>query len=286
MNIKHNLLLLFFSFSFAILLLINPIIAASDTVEVAITPVEVKTAEANTTEASTTEALVIDTKIDTPVIFDSIKYIKLFTIDDCSASAEEVKNSINKLEEQIATNEYTIEAREAMLAEMTRLESVYLSYQQDIECYKTWESEYYYAAKTWQFFKQLGYSDAVVCGIIGNMMIETSGGTLALKPTIYNSTGNYYGLCQWYIDYGMHGSTFEQQLEYLANSIEAEFKTFGKLYHTNFTYADFLNLDDPAEVALAFAKVYERCGSSSYDLRMQAAINAYEYFNVGEVNGV
>jgi hypothetical protein len=32
------------------------------------------------------------------------------------------------------------------------------------------------------------------------------------------------------------------------------------------------------KAALIFAKVYERCGSGSYNLRKQAAVKAYNYF--------
>ena len=39
-------------------------------------------------------------------------------------------------------------------------------------------------------------------------------------------------------------------------------------------------MTDPAEAALAFAQLYERCRSGSYELRQEAAIEAYEYFNL------
>ena len=113
------------------------------------------------------------------------------------------------------------------------------------------------------------------------MMIETSGGSLGLDPTIYSQSGNYYGLCQWSKEYypEAHGLSFEQQLEFLTNNIEWEIDTFGKCYKEGFKYEDFLNMTDPAEAALAFAKSYERCGPASYELRQEAAEKAYEYFS-------
>jgi len=60
-----------------------------------------------------------------------------------------------------------------------------------------WEEEHYYATNVWKYLRQRNFSQEVVCGIIGNMMIETSGGTLDLKPYVYSPSGNYYGLCQW-----------------------------------------------------------------------------------------
>lgn len=147
---------------------------------------------------------------------------------------------------------------------------------------KQWEEEHYYATKIWEYLRQRGFSQAVTCGIIGNMMIETSGGSLDLKPSIYSPSGNYYGLCQWSKKYypEAHGLSFEQQLDYLLESIIWEINTFGKCYKEGFNYEDFLAITDPAKAALAFAKSYERCGPASYELRKQAAKKAYEYFSL------
>jgi hypothetical protein len=147
---------------------------------------------------------------------------------------------------------------------------------------KQWEEEYYYTTKVWKYLRQKGFNQEVTCAIIGNMMIETSGGSLELKPYIYSPSGNYYGLCQWSKKYypEAHGLSFEQQLEFLLNNAEWEINTFGKKYKDGFKYKDFLAMDDPAEAALAFAKSYERCGSASYEMRQVAALEAYEYFNL------
>jgi hypothetical protein len=144
-----------------------------------------------------------------------------------------------------------------------------------------WEEEYYYATKVWEYLRQKGFSQEVTCAIIGNMMIETSGGSLDLKPDIYSPSGNYYGLCQWSKEYypEAHGLSFELQLEFLLNNIEWEINTFGKCYKDGFKYKDFLLMDDPAEAALAFAKSYERCGPASYEMRQEAAEKAYKYFS-------
>ena len=147
---------------------------------------------------------------------------------------------------------------------------------------KQFEEEHYYAAKVWEYLRQEGFSQEVTCAIIGNMMIETSGGSLDLKPNIYSPSGNYYGLCQWSKKYypEAHGLSFEQQLEYLLNNIEWEINTFGKNYKSGFKYEDFLNMTDVEDAALAFAKSYERCGPASYEMRQEAAVVAYEYFNL------
>lgn len=140
----------------------------------------------------------------------------------------------------------------------------------------------YYVTKTYEYLTSRNFSSEAACGIIGNMMIETSGGAFDLKPYIYSPSGNFYGLCQWSTNYysGAKDLPFEHQLDYLLGTMPWEFKTFGWLYKEGFDFEDFIQMKDPAEAALAFAKAYERCGSASYKLRQQAALKAYEYFNL------
>ena len=151
-----------------------------------------------------------------------------------------------------------------------------------LEKIQKWEEEYYYATNVWKYLRQRNFSQAAACGIVGNMMIETSGGTLNLEPYVYSPSGNYYGLCQWSLKYysGTKDLPFEYQLDYLLGSMPWEFKTFGWLYKEGFTYEDFITLEDPEEAAYIFAKVYERCGPASYDLRRNDALRAYNYFEL------
>ena len=134
-----------------------------------------------------------------------------------------------------------------------------------------------YAAIVYEYLTLRNFSKASACGIIGNMMIETSGGTLDLKPYVYSPSGNFYGLCQWSTKYysGAKDLPFEHQLDYLLGTMPWEFKTFGWLYKDDFDFENFIQMKDPAEAALAFAVVYERCGPASYNLRKEAAVKAY-----------
>ena len=147
---------------------------------------------------------------------------------------------------------------------------------------KLWEKEHYYATKVWEYLRHRGFNQEVTCAIIGNMMIETSGGSLDLNPTIYSPSGNYYGLCQWSLKYcpGVKDLPFEHQLDYLLGSMPWEFNTFGWIYEEDFDYESFLEMTDVSEAALAFAKSYERCSSVSYEMRQEAALKAYEYFDL------
>lgn len=144
-----------------------------------------------------------------------------------------------------------------------------------------YNSDYPTAEKIWIYLtKELHYSDHIAAAIIGNMMVECGGMTLKLKWDLQFSDGEYYGLCQWAKRYypDIHGKSILTQLEYLYKTMPYEFKTFGKLYKSGFTLQDFLGIEDCREAALAFAKIYERCGEGSYPKRQKCAQQAYEYF--------
>ena len=137
--------------------------------------------------------------------------------------------------------------------------------------------EYPYATFIWNYFKDLGYNDYVIAGIMGNLMSEVGGGTLNIK---YWSTGNrYYGMCQWSKSYSdVWGKSLEEQCAYLAGTIKYEFDVFGSLYRKNFNYEQFLSLTNEKEAAKAFAKCYERCNSAGIARRQRNATVAYNYF--------
>lgn len=253
----------------------EPTIATVEPVTVETVSVETFATEAPTEAIEPTIIL-----IEEPILFTELEYTSFYDIALSTEYLDTVLDKTSQLEAAIASAEYSEIAVNSMTAELARINNIIDKLNRDIALYTAWESEYYYAAKTYEFLRQSGFSEAVACGIIGNMMIETSGGTLALNPTIYDPNRAFYGLCQWSLYYrpSVADISFEDQLEYLYSDIEKEFDTFGFCYSRDFTYEDFLLLEDPAEVALAFAKVYERCNSGSYGLRKQAANKAYEYF--------
>lgn len=215
-----------------------------------------------------------------PIIFPELEYKELFDIDLSNDAISTVLDHIHKLEAAIASDSYTEEAVLTMQQELARLQDIVVALETDIEHYTHFEQEHYYAAKTWEYFKQQGYNDAVTCGIIGNMMLETSDGTLEISPTIYSPGGSFYGLCQWALVYSpaVAGLSFEEQLDYLIEDMPSNFATFGFCYADGFTFEDFLALEDPGAAAIAFAKVYERCHAGTYNLRANAANIAYNYF--------
>lgn len=142
------------------------------------------------------------------------------------------------------------------------------------------QKKYPVAFEIWEYLKSLGFNDYVTAGILGNMMAESGGQTLKIDPYNYDSTNCYYGICQW--NKWSHGKLFNSnlktQLNYLKNTIEREFNVYGHKFKKGFNYESFLELTDEKEAALAFAKVYERCGSGSYNIRQINATKALDYF--------
>ena len=140
------------------------------------------------------------------------------------------------------------------------------------------------AQQVWTYLKGYGYSDSVAAGIIGNMMRECGGDTLNLDWNIighYNGD-EFYGLCQWCLKYtpsGFKGSNVKEQCEYLHKTIKSEFKTYGGNYN-GITYSQFLK-SDTRTAAIAFERVYERCGnySSEDSRRADNAEKAYNKFH-------
>lgn len=145
--------------------------------------------------------------------------------------------------------------------------------------------EHPYATYVWLFLtRQLGYSNEVAAGIVGNMMIEVGGGgTLDLQYWAYGSNGFYYGICQWGKTWfpEVRGMDLIGQCEYLASNIETQINAFGQAYGKGNAFSEFLQSTSCRDAALMFAKWYEACDSGSYGMRQNCAEKAYEYFVTG-----
>ena len=139
-------------------------------------------------------------------------------------------------------------------------------------------AEYPAATQIWRYMKDLGWNDYVCAGIMGNLMAEVGGQTLNIQYWLYGKS--YYGMCQWnkaYCD-GVWGADLTGQCDFLRDTIKYEIDTFGYAYKKGFNFNSFLNMSNEKDAAKAFAKCYERCGSSTYTIRMNNAEKAYNYF--------
>ncbi len=144
------------------------------------------------------------------------------------------------------------------------------------------EGEYPEARLIWNTIKSWGYSDNVVAGIIGNMMAEVGGGTLAGLSN-WHTDGCGYGLIQWTSGrqrllkqlYGARPN-IEQQLQFIKNELTGQNGVNRQV--TEAQYNELLNAGSPEAAAMTFAKYYERCGSSYRAKRQSFARTAYNYF--------
>ena len=136
----------------------------------------------------------------------------------------------------------------------------------------------------WRYLKNLGYSDAVCAGIFGNMMLECGieeAGGFDLKWWKYDRSHWFYGICQWSKTYfpEVYGADLDGQLECLKNTIQEQIDEAGFAYGgTGFGYEEFLQLEDCREVAVCFARAYERCAPQHVWPRRGFAEEAYNYF--------
>ena len=140
------------------------------------------------------------------------------------------------------------------------------------------------ANQVWTYLKSYGYSDSVAAGIIGNMMRECGGDTLNLDWDIVGhfNGDEYYGLCQWCLLYtpsGFKGASIKQQCDYLRQTIQSAFASYGSNYN-GITYSEFLKADTRT-AAIAFERVYERCGDYAFEdaRRADNAEKAYKKFH-------
>lgn len=205
------------------------------------------------------------------------------------ASAEEFIGSCNDAMnilsvELSSVNIYTEGALATMQIEYDRLFNAAALAETQVKVLDLWEQkekEYGYATRTWKYLKNLGYSDVSCAGILGNLMAECGGHTLNLDPFLYDeATGTYYGMFQWstYWYPIAEGMSFEEQLDYYALTSVTIFKNWGYKYYDGFTLDHFNRLSEPRDAALAFAKVYERCASWTYERRQNFSEVAYKYF--------
>lgn len=139
-------------------------------------------------------------------------------------------------------------------------------------------AKYPAATQIWRYMKDLGWNDYICAGIMGNLMAEVGGQTLDIQ---YWLQGNgYYGMCQWNKVYrnSVWGADLVGQCDFLRDTIKYEIDTFGYAYQKGFNFESFLNMSNERDAAKAFAKCYERCGSSTYTIRQNNAEKAYDYF--------
>ena len=147
-----------------------------------------------------------------------------------------------------------------------------------------WEprmEEYPVATQAWLYMKSLGWSDTVCAGIMGNLMLETGGGTLYLDWDSNGSSG--YGLIQWIggrrsLIKSIYGEfpTVENQIQFVHDEL---YGTNGVRKQVTASQLNaIMGAETPEDCAYAFACYYERCSVQHRGVRRTYAQRAYEYF--------
>lgn len=146
------------------------------------------------------------------------------------------------------------------------------------------------ARNLWNYLRDLGYSEVVAAGIIGNFVAEV--GDPSTKDSNFDldwrsNTGNEIGLCQWMgtrkdaiiSRYGNQPSC-EEQIEFMYNELTGTNGVTRQV--TEAQYQLIINASTPEDAAYYFALYFERCGSGSYHARQFKAKQAYNYFVLGQ----
>ena len=154
---------------------------------------------------------------------------------------------------------------------------------QEEENWRVRAEEYPIATQAWLYMKnELGFSDIVCAGIMGNMMAECGGcWTSDLDWDVSSSSG--YGMIQWlggrkqqlFSIYGSNPSV-ENQLDFVKDEL---YGTNGVTKQVTDSQLDkIMNAETPEDCAYAFACYYERCSEGHRWVRRDYARRAYEYF--------
>ena len=154
---------------------------------------------------------------------------------------------------------------------------------QEEENWRVRAEEYPVATQAWLYMKnELGFSDIVCAGIMGNMMAECGGcWTSDLDWDASSSSG--YGMIQWLGGrkqqlFSIYGDTpsVENQLDFVKDEL---YGTNGVTKQVTDSQLDkIINAETPEDCAYAFACYYERCGEGHRWVRRDYAKRAYEYF--------
>ena len=188
-----------------------------------------------------------------------------------------VEKEVTVIETQIVVEEVEIYPDDYCAYLEDSQERVRLEKEHWAKCYE----EYPVATQVWLYLTDIcKYNNYVAAGLIGNMMNECGGNTLDLHYEWYGgSAKTFYGLCMWSTYYApkVSGLDLDEQLQYLSDTIENEFKNWGKLYQKGFTYEKFLNTTNAGNAAAAFMKIYERPGPISETVRRLNAYKAYKW---------
>lgn len=256
---------------------------------VCIISTSIKIVEAKTITQNTTSEAYIPSETSSDITTNEYKVIRNISntedikelrtlVQECKATKEAAQQILDSADILGYTDTHPVVlTAKSEIEQMNRLIEIYSTRLEQ----KQWDlkmAEYPTATSIWLYLKDNGYSDEICAGILGNIMAEVGGHTLDIEHAT-NSHPNYYGICQWSLTYSnTKDMTLAEQCAYLVDTMENELDSFGDNYKKGFDYDQFIGMTNIEQIALAFAKCYERCGPGSYDVRQSNALIAFEYF--------
>lgn len=194
-----------------------------------------------------------------------------------------VETDINT--ESLATPEQQEENSTSQLEEIKETETI-IEKTVEIEIPEIIEEKFPTARAIWNFLRDLGYSEVVAAGIMGNFVAEV--GDPSTKDINFDldwksNTGIELGLCQWTEGrrndiikiYGPN-PTWEEQLQFMYNELTGTNGVRRQVSEEQ--YQLIINATSPEKAAYYFAIYFERCHKGSYNARQFKAVQAYEYF--------
>lgn len=189
------------------------------------------------------------------------------TAEKQAKQIETYKSTITDYEEQIKDLKTEIKELKDQLDTRTLAASI------DVGNSASPDEDYTQSTIVWNYLKGLGLNDYVCAGIMGNIMAEVGGHTLDISRYSCVDTGTYYGICQW--GWGRK----DRLLNDFGTSLEAQLQFLGvELFEIIPSDSSFYSMQDEQEAALYFAQYFERCSSSSYEVRQSNASVALDYF--------
>lgn len=249
---------------------------------------------------SETATFPVDTESTEPeevvIVLDTVEFkrVEPTTYDEATSLLEEAiaRQELTKtIYQGFLTLGYADDHPAVVLAK-TDIENATIEVEYYQEQFSIWEEklkwekravEYPVATQVWLYMKnELGYSDTVCAGIMGNMMAECGGcWTSDLDWDVHSSSG--FGMIQWlggrkrqlFSIYGENPS-IEDQLNFMHDELHGTDGVTKQV--TNWQLEQIMEADTSEECAYAFACYFERCGEGHRAPRRGYARRAYEYF--------
>ena len=136
------------------------------------------------------------------------------------------------------------------------------------------------AKQIWAYFKQQGYADGAVAGILGNIQAESSF-NLDAKGDKQNGQYTSYGLCQWHNSRWTNLKNFARSIGKDQSDLDAQLGYLKQELDGGAAGAGYSSIDDPAKAADQFCRVFERpqYPDQTSPGRQQNAVGFYNAFS-------